>query len=400
MSKDKFTWKLGDVAIIKRPKTKTATGVESDSGLVRVADFDSTGTPESADLQGVRVVEDAQTNTAAGDYHIIVIEAGRNEQKRRVYTEAALESLPVEPYTHLQMFRDHDEADNGKDIGVRSVDKLASVITKSWVIPGRESDTGHAQVHAIAHVFPGSPFAESMRDPLFRKSVFTSHVADLKGYVGREAGGKGGQDWQVITEIPKRHGVDWVTRPGARGRVVESAKHDETGAEAPTQEENMVDVKTITREALAQLRPDLVTEIETAALANVREEADVTKLKTDLDAANQAAAAATARLRDMEIGSAVREGVAAQGAGIPEAVREQVAQRVAAQVRAMPSDKTAGDALQVAVSETIKTETAYLTAATGKPVVDLTAGKRQPARVSDLQSRVDRLAGIRPPKAD
>lgn len=386
--------KRGDKWVVEAAPSSESVVTESEAGLVlqRGDAFDTAGSDESADIGPVQVLEDASTNVETGDYHIIIIEAGKNEGKRRIYTDAALESLPADPYTGLQMHLDHDVVE-GEAIGVRSLSTLASVITKSWVVPARESASGAAQVHGIAHVWPQAPngFSANMRDPLFRKSVFVSHIADLRGHMGRESDGN---TWQVVTEIARRHGVDWVTKPGARGRVAESDK----GAIAPKESE--MDWTSLTREALVEHRPDLVQEISTAAVtgfkATVAEDDETAKLRAQFDEAQKRATTAEARLRSIEITGAVREAVSVAGSGIPEAVREPVVARVSAQVSGLPGDKTTGDALKTTVAEAVKTEAQLFAAANGKPTIDLTvgAGGEQPSAAAQMQARMDAALGV------
>lgn len=321
------------------------------------------GEPE---LTRLHVVEDARHNPDKGDYHIVVFAAGVNEGKRRVYLNETVEKADLKLYDGRKMYLDHDVPD-GSTGGVRSVRDLAATTHSPWVVPASESGAGTAELHAIAHVFPDVPgFSANMKDAEYRKNVFTSHVFGYRGHYAKEQ--TSGKVYEVIKEITAVDSVDWVTEPGARGRI---AEHNEG---------NDMDITKLTADELRTARPDLVQEIADGAVAahRVRESdaADETKTQADLKAANERATQAETRLRTIEIEGAVGTAVAAKDSGIPDAVRTEVAGEIAGQVSGMPSTETEGGKLKTVVESAVKTKAEQFKKATGKPDPSVTTSQR------------------------
>lgn len=343
--------------------------------LTRGAAFESAEivAPDAAELHTGCMVEDARHDPDKGDYHLRICEAGANERKRRIYPNETIESADLSLYDGRKMYLNHDREAEEKG-EVRRVEDLAAVVKSPWLVKASEAGTaGAAAIDAIAHVFPNAPhgFAQNMRDVEFRKAVAASHVFRYKGYYGKEEGT--GKTWEVITEITGIDSVDFVTEPGARGRMMESA-----GADAP--KENAVDFKLLTVEQLREARPDLAQMIGEAAVAAHRaHESDATEvetLRTNLTAAQQERDTARSALRDTQIAREVEVAVAAEGSGIPKAVQPDVATEVTAAVRGLPPTETEGPKLKTAVESVVKAKSELLRKVSQPPSPDVTTGKR------------------------
>lgn len=330
------------------------------------------------ELSPIRCVEDARHNPANGDYHIVILSAGVNEKKRRVYPNATVENISLELYRGRKMYLDHDVED-GASGGVRSVRDLAAIVQDPWLVKSSESADGTAELHAIAHVFPDVPgFSENMRDVAYRQQVAVSHVFGYKGYLAREA--ETGKTWEVITEITAVDSVDWVTEPGARGRVVESQ----------TKGANEVTLEELTVDALRTARPDLVQEIADGAVTAYRaresDAAQDTQLQSNLAAEKAAREAAEAKLRSIEIDAVTNSVVAAEGSGIPDVARSAVASRISERVKRLPPDQTDGDKLTAVVKTELDKETAFIKTLIQKPEVSVTTGQRDDGADSAAQN--------------
>jgi cation transport regulator len=344
--------------------------------LVRGKVFARESGPETGDLLPVRVVEDARHKPTEGDYHIVIVGAGANEQKRRVYPNETIEGIDLALYENRKMYLDHDVRD-GEAGGVRSVRDYAAQVTQPWLVKASEN-AGVAEVHAIAHVFPDIPgFSANMKDPVYRKGVATSHVFGYNGYLAREE--STGKTWEVITGIKAVDSVDWVTEPGARGRVAEN-----------NAKENNVDMTRLTADELRKARPDLIQEITDGAVAAHRarenDSAAETDLKARLAAEQTARETAEAELRKVKIASAVETAVTAKDSGIPETVRTEVAQELTAQVAGLPPDKIAGESLGPAVEQAVKGKAAFLKKLVAGPEVKVTTGQRDGGNADGNQS--------------
>ena len=82
------------------------------------------------------------------------------------------------------------------------------------------------------------------------------HPLDLEEDVGNNKGRK----IQIVTGIENVNGVDFVTRDGARSGFVESAKVDS------------IDLKNITLEDLKSNRPDIVQDVESSVVEEVKKD--------------------------------------------------------------------------------------------------------------------------------
>jgi len=364
------------------PKAKPT----AESGLKRVRSLKLAGSKEHAVEFDLRVIEGEVTTTGApkydsanGDYHIVVFTEGVNKRKRRIYTRESVESLPATgAFDNLQMFLDHDESEKP---GVRKTPDIASVSTTSWLVPAAESDTGVAEYHAAVHCFDGL-HRERMADPLYRKTIAVSMIADLEGFYGK-AEEAGGELYQVITNIPKRHGIDWVTKAGARGRVAENDNPEENSMEV---------LKTLTGQVLESERPDLVKELRDNAVADYKaqseSESELVKVTAERDKLKaQAEESATAN-RVARIDAEIKTAVEADAFGIPADMREAVTARVAVAVKALEVDKLDGDKLKGEVETRVQAEADYINAAKGKPKPTMKPGERQTESDDDTNDAI------------
>jgi hypothetical protein len=219
-----------------------------------------------------------------------------------------------------------------------------------------------------------------MADPTYRKTIAVSHVADLSGYIGREAGGNRKTDWQCITKIDVAHGVDWVTRPGARGRVAESDR------QASEQENEDMDLTKLTLSELRAANPTLVAEIESAATKPLQDELTALKKTVNESAAER---------RKERVTAAVNEAVKDKAFGIPATAQESIAARATANVLALKAEETDGDKLAGAVKTVLEAEAKMVRQIQGKPEVAVESSAPKPSAETNrasLQSFADRLA--------
>ena len=422
MKKSKFDWELDDVEIIgDKPKAKSAESaadrcvkcgaaiadgkcpnghgekpaVESSAPgtvtlfgltLTRGAAFESNESlPAISELHTGCMVEDARHDPDKGDYHIRVIEAGANKKKRRIFPNSTIENAKLEMYADKKMYLNHDrEAEKSGD--VRKVEDWVGIVKTPWLVKSAEAGAGGVSaIDAIAHVFPNARdgFAQNMRDLDYRRALGTSQVYHYKGYYAEEQATR--QVWEVIDQMTAIDSVDFVTEAGARGRGMESESKE--GADAP--KENAVDFKTLTVEQLREARPDLIQSIGDAALAvRTAHESDaeeVTKLKTDLTTAQQAATTAQAQLRDIEIARTAESVVTAEGSGIPSTVRAEVVADVTTTVKGLAPAETEGAKLKTAVESVVKTKSELLRKASGKPSADVPTGRRDAGAETDAR---------------
>jgi hypothetical protein len=169
---------------------------------------------ERVDLAERQVLRDAAWDGKKGEVIGVLIEAGTNPVKRRHYPEATVREV-ASRFGGLKMYVDHPSAREERDRPERSVKDWASTIVESWFEGGK----------AMARIAVHQPWLrELLADPVARGSIGlsintrgASHISKIDGV-----------EMQVVDQILVERGeqgrfssVDWVTEPGARGRVVE-----------------------------------------------------------------------------------------------------------------------------------------------------------------------------------
>jgi hypothetical protein len=223
--------------------------------------------------------------------------------------------------------------------------------------------------------------------------VGLSHVADVKGYVGKV----GSDTMRVVESIVKPYAVDVVSSAAFGGRVMESAGVDR-------RMEDLDMLETLTVADLTTHRADLVTAIKESARVEFRAQESESD---DLKAANARADKAEADAKAAKIDAhklRVSEAVTTAVAGvkdIPETARPLIVSRVTDRLGVA---EISADKLSSTVSEAVQAETAFgLTFAPAKttPTVPPNKGKDgEGSGKAGLQERFDRSLGLHTPKAE
>jgi hypothetical protein len=184
-----------------------------------VATVESAGTAAVArrgalplrETAGGRVTE-APKDTASGRLVTIdVIRSGWNASGSRYYPPDVLERDVPRVYARgTQMYIDHPSATEGDDRPERSLQTLAGVFTDDpWAV--READ-GTVVMRTTARVF--GPW-----QPLIREAWDTIGVS-INGNGRGDYGTREGREGLIIDELTYGRSVDFVTVPGAGGRVL------------------------------------------------------------------------------------------------------------------------------------------------------------------------------------
>lgn len=204
------------------------------------------------DFKGLKVKEAAEKDASKRELVAVLIEEGISVTKNRYYPATALkEAAPL--FAGLKNFIDHPTNEEERAKPERSINDWVSTIKESWYEDGKIM--GKIYVH-------DSWFWEKIQDPVFRENIGLSINANGKRTI-KEVGGK---PMEVIEKIFAPKSVDWVTEPGARGRVAHLLESNNQG------ENNMEALKTVKLEEVKSARPDLITIIETETRAKVEAE--------------------------------------------------------------------------------------------------------------------------------
>jgi hypothetical protein len=199
----------GRVTVVDEPP---AAGIEvatvENAGVAAVAKRGALPLRESV---GGRVAE-APKDTASGRLVTIdVIRSGWNTSGSRYYGAAMLERDVPKVYGRgTQMYIDHPSATEGDDRPERSLQTLAGVfVDDPWAV--READ-GTVVMRTTARVF--GPW-----QPLIREAWDTIGVS-INGNGRGDYGTAEGREGLIIDELTYGRSVDFVTVPGAGGRVL------------------------------------------------------------------------------------------------------------------------------------------------------------------------------------
>lgn len=179
-----------------------------------------------------------------------LIEAGTNMGKKRHYPKDTIkEAAPT--FAGLKMYLDHPTPEEDKSKPERSIGDWLSTVVESWYEDGKAM--GRIKVH-------DDWLWTQLKDSVFREHIGLSINASGKRYFRNIEG----QNMEVIEQIVSPRSVDWVTEPGARGRVeylLESQKREDTDM-----------LKTVKLEEVQKERPDLIEQVKVSLTESVRAE--------------------------------------------------------------------------------------------------------------------------------
>lgn len=204
---------------------------------------------------------------------IVIIEAGKNFSKRRYYPKSTIqEASPL--FAGLKMFINHPTDAEERARPERDLKDWVSTITESWYDPELGASRGIAHVHDVW-------LWEHLKDPVFRENIGISINASGKRYT-KEIDG---EQTEVIEKIFQPQSVDWVTEPGARGRVAYLKESQQKEGDAEM-------LKTVTLKELKEQRQDLINEVLAESKAATQSEKD--------QAVREAVAPLNARISELE----------------------------------------------------------------------------------------------------
>lgn len=192
----------------------------------QLATVENTATAERVDVElheAAGSIREAKPG-AGGVYVIDVIRSGWNTSGSRYYAADVLErDVPKVYGAGTQMFVDHPSASEADDRPERSVTTLAAVFLEDpW--PVREDD-GRVTMRTTARVF--SPW-----QPLIAEAW--PHIGvSINGHGRGDYGEREGRTGLVMEELTYGQSVDFVTRPGAGGRVVGLMESARAAAASP-----------------------------------------------------------------------------------------------------------------------------------------------------------------------
>lgn len=197
----------GRVTVVDEPAGVEVATVES-AGVAAVA---KRGALPLHEAVGGRITEGPKDTATGRLITIDIIRSGWNASGSRYYGADMLEhDVPLVYPKGTQMYIDHPSATEGDDRPERSLQTLAGVFVDTpWAV--READ-GRVIMRTTARVF--GPW-----QPLIREAWETIGVS-INGNGRGDYGTMEGRDGLIIDQLTYGRSVDFVTVPGAGGRVL------------------------------------------------------------------------------------------------------------------------------------------------------------------------------------
>lgn len=293
---------------------------------------------------------------------LVLIEAGKNFSKKRYYPKETLkEAAPL--FAGLKMYLDHPTPAEEREKPERSLASWVSTIEESWYEDGKIM--GRAKVH-------NDDFWKKLKeDEVFRNNVAVSINASGKLYE-RDIDGV---MMQVVEAITNPKSVDWVTEPGARGRVeyiLESEKRKE-------REGDITMLKTITLEEVQKDRPDLIEAVKKLLEADTKKAVEVA-VKEAIEAHDKKIKedAEKSKLKESQTNK-IKQLVGA--AKLPKSAIERVCEKLLAESFADDA------AIEKRVKEAVEAELKYIAEVGGKKIGVATGAGSETSDVNETVTK-------------
>lgn len=307
------------------------------------------------DEKAIKEVDEA---TDKRELVVCLIEAGKNFSKKRYYPKETLKEA-AGLFAGLKMYLDHPTAKEEQEKPERSLEKWVSTIKESWYEDGKI--LGIVKVHNIEF------WNKLKEDEVFRNNVAVSINASGKRYE-REIDGS---MMEVIEAILNPKSVDWVTEPGARGRVeyiLESEKRRE-------REEDITMLKTVTLEEVQKDRPDLIESIKKSLEVEGKKATEAAIVEAiKLHDEKKVKEAEAAKLKEGQTNK-IKQLVGA--AKLPKTAIERVCEKLLAETFADDA------AIEKRVKEAVEAELAYIAEVGGKKIGVATGAAEETKEVKE-----------------
>lgn len=208
---------------------------------------DKTSPMHAQEMQPVEMAG-SSVSSASKEVVVTIIEAGVNKSGTRFYSPSMLENH-AKMFEGTKMYVDHLTPQQEKALGgmPRSVRDLVATLKETWWDAGSQSVKGRAKV-----------VQDWFMELLLNDPTAVGVSIDVLGT--SRNGVIGGQRLRVAESFTKARSVDFVTLPGAGGKI-------DSILEAHKTEVDLMALETITLADLKEHRPDLIQEavLETAS---------------------------------------------------------------------------------------------------------------------------------------
>lgn len=352
----------------KTPSTTTTESNVPDDEFTALGEaVDATIGGSMDDLQLVTIGEATEFDLEKGELVVTFIKPGLNSSGKRYYPKETIATGITEGlFTGLKMFVNHASLQELSQRPERSLTEWVSTVKESWVDPA--TGNGKAKIKVVQTWFKN--FLKDLQEagalPDIGLSIFAT---------GRvKPGTIQGKSTSIVEKFQSAMSIDWVTEPGAGGRV-DAIWESHQPMMIKEQELNMLNSMKL-EDALKEIResrPDILeavrgefaatqqTEAEKAAEAAAKKAQDdrITALEAELKESKDSSAAEKAARVKAEYQNMVQE--ALKEAKLPDLAKSRIAQFLAEPV--LKEDGEVDETkVKESVSTAVKAEEEYMAA--------------------------------------
>jgi hypothetical protein len=361
------------------------------------------------DLQLVTIGEATKFDLATGELEVTFIKPGLNSSGKRFYPkETIAEGINTGLFTGLKMFVNHASLQELSQRPERSLTEWVSTVKETWTDPA--TGNGKAKIKVVQTWFKN--FLKDLQEAGALPDIGLSIFATGKVKPGVVQG----KSTSIVEKFQSAMSIDWVTEPGAGGRV-DAIWESHQPMMIKEQELNMLNSMKL-EDALKEIResrPDILEAVRGEFAANMQTEAEklaeaearkaqddrIAALETELKESKDASAAEKAARVKAEYKVMVED--ALKESKLPDLAKSRIAQYLAEPV--LKEDGEIDETkVKESVSAALKSEEEYMEALLkdrgGNGIQGLgesagAAGASEPKSASDrVEADIARRLGI------
>lgn len=281
------------------PSTKmkeAVSGVDEITALGEAEDGTIGGSMD--DLQLVTIGETAKFDLSKGELEVTFIKPGLNKSGKRFYPAGTIkEGVDNGLFNGLKMFLNHASIQELSQRPERSLTEWVSTVKETWI--DESTGDGKAKIKVVQGWFKN--FLKDLQEAGALGDIGLSIFA-----TGRvKPGTIGGKTTSIVEKFQSAMSIDWVTEPGAGGRV--DAIWESHRPEMIKEQEMNVLESMKPDDALRQIResrPDIYEAVRAEFASDAQTEAEKAILEAERKAASDQIAALELRLQESDERSA------------------------------------------------------------------------------------------------
>lgn len=241
---------------------------------------------------GSNQLRESSYNSTTGKLTVTVIKPGFNSSKSRYYKESTLKR-DHKIFEGAKMFVNHATAVEEKNRPEGDVNQWVGQIGKTWT-------ESNGTIMAEAAVID-PPFKAKLEE-LSKNKLLGEMGISIRAIGESYSGEIEGQNTAIVESFIAARSVDFVTYPGAGGRV--------EAIESAANRNDVNDLELVTETQLRSRRPDLVLLVESKLKGELQVEKTLDQLKQELKETSDKLAVATTKLQETDKRDAKRNAAA------------------------------------------------------------------------------------------